>query len=143
MILDELPGRLKNNKKMAKEDFLLDFKHSHCNILLSINNKYRRIEKIAQILPLNKKARFGFFYFRRWDKWGAEKKISYLSGKEVREIKAALGMALEIYGKGGLKAKQNALSILDGWGRVIFIVSNDGKRMGLELTERWEREKDR
>lgn len=45
---------------------------------------------------------------------GGRKKISYLSGKEVREIKAALGMALEIYGKGDLKAKQNALSILDG-----------------------------
>lgn len=69
------------------------------------------------------------------------KNISYLSGKEVKEIKAALGTALEIYGKGDFKAKQNALSIIDGWGRIIFVISNDGKRIGLELTERWERER--
>lgn len=70
-----------------------------------------------------------------------EKVISLLSKVEIAKIRAALGAALEIYGKGDLKAKEDALRILDGWGRIIFIVSNDGKRIGLELTERWERER--
>ena len=70
-----------------------------------------------------------------------EKGVCFLSGVEIEKIKAALGAALEIYGKGDLKAKQNGLRILDGWGRIIVIVSNDGKRIGLELTERWERER--
>lgn len=56
-------------------------------------------------------------------------------------MKEALGVALEVYGKGDSTAKKDALRILDGWGRIIFIISNDGKRIGLELTERWERER--
>lgn len=70
-----------------------------------------------------------------------KKEVSHLTEEEIKKIRAALGAALEIYGKGDLKAKQNALSILDGWGKVIFVISNDGKRIGLELTERWERER--
>ncbi|MFH1519631.1 MAG: hypothetical protein ABIE75_03565 [Candidatus Omnitrophota bacterium] len=72
---------------------------------------------------------------------GQKKEICHLSKGEIEKIKEALGVTLEIYGKGDLKAKQNALQILDGWGRIIFIISNDGKRIGLELTERWERER--
>lgn len=70
-----------------------------------------------------------------------KKAVSHLTEEEIKKIRASLGAALEIYGKGDVKAKQNALRILDGWGRIIFIVSNDGKRIGLELTERWERER--
>ncbi len=72
---------------------------------------------------------------------GQEKRILRLGKEEIKKMKAALGTALEIYGKGDLKAKQDGLRILDSWGRIIFVVSNDGKRIGLELTERWERER--
>ena len=71
----------------------------------------------------------------------SKKEIPHLTEEEIKKIRAALGAALEIYGKGNLKVKQNALSILEGWGRIAFVISNDGKRIGLELTERWERER--
>lgn len=64
----------------------------------------------------------------------------YLTLAEQRKFKAALITGVEIYSKGDDKARQIAQNILDGWGRILFIVSNDGKRIGLELTERWERE---
>lgn len=56
-------------------------------------------------------------------------------------MKATLGTLLEIYGKGDPNTKKEGLRILSGWGRITFVVSNDGKRIGLELTERWERER--
>lgn len=70
------------------------------------------------------------------------KDVSKLSSEEIKEIKKALGDALEIYGKGDINVKKEGLRILDGWGRIIFVISNDGKRIGLELTERWERERE-
>lgn len=70
-----------------------------------------------------------------------EKDVLSLSSKEVEEIKKNLGRALEIYGKGDANVKKDGLRILNSWGRVIFVISNDGKRIGLELTERWERER--
>lgn len=70
-----------------------------------------------------------------------KKGIIALTGKEVGELKKALISALSIYGKGDSFTKTEGLRILDGWGRIIFIISNDGKRIGLELTERWERER--
>jgi hypothetical protein len=73
---------------------------------------------------------------------GQEKGVSRLSEEEIKKMKQALGTALEIYGKGDPKVKQDALYILNGWGRIIFVISNDGKRIGLELTERWERERE-
>lgn len=69
------------------------------------------------------------------------KEIVRLSEKEVEELKKSLVTALAIYGKEDSMAKTEGLRILNGWGRIIFIISNDGKRMGLELTERWERER--
>ncbi len=70
-----------------------------------------------------------------------KKEIMTLTGKEVEELKKAVISALSIYGKGDSATKTEGLRILNGWGRIIFIVSNDGKRIGLELTERWERER--
>jgi len=66
--------------------------------------------------------------------------VIHLDGKEVAEMKDALSAMLEIYGKGNELVKKDGLRILGSWGRIIFIISNDGKRIGLELTERWERE---
>ena len=66
--------------------------------------------------------------------------IIHLDGKEVAEMKDALSAMLEIYGKGNELVKEDGLRILSSWGRITFIISNDGKRIGLELTERWERE---
>ena len=59
----------------------------------------------------------------------------------MEKIKKSLGDVLEIYSKGDPNVKKEGLRILDGWGRIIFIISNNGKRIGLELTERWERER--
>ena len=70
-----------------------------------------------------------------------QKGLSKLSNEEIEKIKKTLGEVLETYGKGDLNVKKEGLRILEGWGRIIFIVSNDGKRIGLELTERWERER--
>jgi len=70
-----------------------------------------------------------------------KKGIIHLDGKEVEDMKAALSAMLEIYGKGNVLVKEDGLRILGSWGRISFIISNDGKRIGLELTERWEREK--
>ncbi len=70
-----------------------------------------------------------------------KKVIVRLSDKEISELKKNIITALTIYGKEDLAAKAEGLRILNGWGRIIFIVSNDGKRIGLELTERWERER--
>ena len=70
-----------------------------------------------------------------------EKDVSKLTSEEIKEIKKTLGDALEIYSKGDPNVKKEGLRILDGWGRIIFVISNDGKRIGLELTERWERER--
>ncbi len=70
-----------------------------------------------------------------------QKKVSKLTGEEMGKIKKALGDTLEIYGKGDSNVKKEGLRILDGWGRIVFIISNDGKRIGLELIERWERER--
>ncbi|GEM_PF-4811102 len=70
-----------------------------------------------------------------------KKEVMTLNPKEVEELKKAVVSALSIYGKGDSAAKTEGLRILNGWGRIIFIVSNDGKRIGLELTERWERER--
>ena len=70
-----------------------------------------------------------------------QKDISKLSDEEIKKIKEALGNALQIYSKGDFNIKKDGLRILDSWGRIIFIISNDGKRIGLELTERWERER--
>ena len=68
--------------------------------------------------------------------------IIHLDSKEVEKMKDALSAMLEIYGKGNELVKKDGLRILGSWGRIIFIISNDGKRIGLELTERWERESD-
>lgn len=70
-----------------------------------------------------------------------EKGVLILSDEQIKELKDSLGRVLEIYGKGDPNVKKDGLRILNGWGRIIFIVSNDGKRIGLELTERWERER--
>lgn len=70
-----------------------------------------------------------------------KKYVLSLTSEEVEELKKNLGRALEIYGKGDANVKKDALRILNSWGRVIFVISNDGKRIGLELTERWERER--
>lgn len=71
----------------------------------------------------------------------AQKSVSKLTSGEIKKIKEALGDTLEVYGKGDSTVKEEASRILDGWGRIIFVISNDGKRIGLELTERWERER--
>ena len=71
-----------------------------------------------------------------------QKGVSKLSNEEIKKIKKALGEALEIYSKGDPNIKKEALRLLDGWGRIIFVISNNGKRMGVELTERWERERE-
>jgi len=68
--------------------------------------------------------------------------IPRLSADEMEKMKKTLGTALDIYSKGDPKVKQDGLHILDSWGRIIFVVSNDGRRIGLELTERWERERE-
>ena len=70
-----------------------------------------------------------------------KREVLCLSEAEIKKIKESLGVALEIYGKGDPRVKEDALRILESWGRIIFIISNDGKRIGLELTERWERER--
>lgn len=70
-----------------------------------------------------------------------KKEIVKLSENEIKELKKALLSALSVYGKGDQSAKIEGSQILNGWGRIIFIISNDGKRIGLELTERWERER--
>ena len=70
-----------------------------------------------------------------------KKGVLSLTNEEIKELKENLGRALEIYSKDDLNVKKDGLRILNGWGRIIFVVSNDGKRIGLELTERWEREK--
>ncbi len=70
-----------------------------------------------------------------------EKGVLILSDEQIKELKDNLGRAFEIYGKGDPDVKRDGLRILNGWGRIIFIVSNGGKRIGLELTERWERER--
>jgi hypothetical protein len=90
---------------------------------------------------------FGIFCFGEYTlvKGGAMaqkgKRVSKLTSGEIKKIKETLGAALEVYSKGDFAVKKEALRILDGWGRIIFIISNDGKRIGLELTERWERER--
>ena len=71
----------------------------------------------------------------------AQKDVFKLTSEEIKKIKKALGDMLEVYGKGDPNVKKEGLRILDGWGRIIFIVSNEGKRVGLELTERWQRER--
>ncbi len=70
-----------------------------------------------------------------------EKGVLILSDEQIKELKDNLSRAFEIYSKGDLDIKNDGLRILNGWGRIIFIVSNAGKRIGLELTERWERER--
>ncbi len=70
-----------------------------------------------------------------------EKRVLELSKEEAQGLREVLGKMLEIFGKGDLNVKEEGLRILDSWGRIVFIVSNDGKRIGLELTERWERER--
>lgn len=70
-----------------------------------------------------------------------QKGVSKLTDEEIEKIKNSLGDALEAYGKGNSNVKEQGLRILDSWGRIIFIISNNGKRIGLELTERWERER--
>lgn len=70
-----------------------------------------------------------------------KKEIIKLSDNEIKELKKNIVAALSIYGKGDSTAEVEGLRILNGWGRIIFIISNDGKRIGLELTERWERER--
>ena len=70
-----------------------------------------------------------------------EKGSASLSRQEIEAVNEHLGKALDIYAKGDANLKLNALRILNSWGRIIFVVSNDGKRIGLELTERWERER--
>jgi hypothetical protein len=72
---------------------------------------------------------------------GEEKEVKKLSVREIEEMKKAVVSALTIYGKEDPNMKLEGLRILNGWGRIIFIISNDGKRIGLELTERWERER--
>lgn len=70
-----------------------------------------------------------------------QKGVSKLTDEDIKKIKKTLGDALEVYGKGDPNVKEEGVRILDTWGRIIFIISNDGKRIGLELTERWERER--
>ncbi|NQT32773.1 MAG: hypothetical protein HQ594_03775 [Candidatus Omnitrophica bacterium] len=70
-----------------------------------------------------------------------EKSVFKLTASDIKKIKKTLGDTLEAYGKGDPHVKKEGLRILNGWGRIIFIISNDGKRLGLELMERWEREK--
>ena len=70
-----------------------------------------------------------------------EKWTSQLTDEEIKRLKKALGTALEVYSKGDPNVKKDGLRILDSWGRIIFIISDNGKRIGLELTERWERER--
>lgn len=70
-----------------------------------------------------------------------KKDILFLSSEEGEELKKNLGSALQIYAKGDANVKKDALRILNSWGRIIFVISNDGKRIGLEITERWERER--
>lgn len=70
-----------------------------------------------------------------------KKGVAQLTDEEIEKLRDALGTALEIYGKGDLNTKKDGLRILNSWGRIIFVISNDGKRIGLELTERWERER--
>ena len=72
---------------------------------------------------------------------GENKEVVKLSDKELEELKKSLVSALAIYGKEDSTAKTEGTRILNGWGRIIFIISSDGKRIGLELTERWERER--
>ena len=72
---------------------------------------------------------------------GEKKEVVKLTGKEVEELRKAVVSALTIYGKEDPATRVEGLRILNGWGRIIFIISNDGKRIGLELTERWERER--
>lgn len=72
---------------------------------------------------------------------GENKGVVKLSAKEIEELKKSLVAALAIYGKEDSAAKNEGIRILNGWGRIIFIISNDGRRIGLELTERWERER--
>ena len=69
------------------------------------------------------------------------KKPGQLTVEDLKKIKTALGTVLEQYSSGDPNVKKEGLRILDGWGRIIFVISNDGKRIGLELTERWERER--
>ena len=71
----------------------------------------------------------------------AGKCVPKLTSADIQGIKRSLGETLEIYSKGDPHLKNECLRIMDGWGRIIFIISNDGKRIGLELTERWERER--
>ena len=68
-----------------------------------------------------------------------KKEVSRLTDKEIKELRQAVVVALTIYGKEDATTKEEGLRILNGWGRIIFIISNDGNRIGLELTERWER----
>ncbi len=70
-----------------------------------------------------------------------QKDVSKLSKEEIGKIQKALAEALAAYSKGDPNVKEEGLRILDGWGRIIFVISNHGKRIGLELTERWERER--
>lgn len=70
-----------------------------------------------------------------------KKGVASLTDEEMRKLKEMLGTALETYGKGDVNVKKDGLRILNGWGRIIFVISSDGKRIGLELTERWERER--
>lgn len=72
---------------------------------------------------------------------GQKKSNSQLTEGEMKSLKETLGTAFEIYGKGDLNIKKDGLRILNGWGRIIFVISNNGKRIGLELTERWEKER--
>ena len=70
-----------------------------------------------------------------------DKKVFELTPKEISRIQDALSSAFEVYGKADSFVKKEGLRILNGWGRIIFVISNDGRRIGLELTERWERER--
>jgi hypothetical protein len=71
-----------------------------------------------------------------------KKGISTMTDKEIKRLRQSLGTVLEIYGKGDPSIRTDGLRILNGWGRIVFIISNDGKRIGLELTERRERERE-
>jgi len=70
-----------------------------------------------------------------------QKGVSKLTDEEIKKVKQTLGDTLEVYSKGDPDVKKEGLRILDNWGRIIFIISNGGARIGLELTERWERER--
>lgn len=72
---------------------------------------------------------------------GKEKTVICLSKEEAQELREVLGKALEILGKGDPNLKEEGLRILESWGRMVFVISGDGKRIGVELTERWERER--